>query len=444
MSVSVLKQKVIEAVDSSRETILALGKDIFDHPELGYREERTTARAAEYLESLGLDVERNIAVTGCRSMLEGGSEGPTVALLGELDAIVVPDHPLADDQGRVHACGHNIQLAGLLGAVTGLVTSGILPRLGGRISVMGTPAEEFIELAYRESLRKEGKISYFGGKQELIARGYFDDVDMSLMFHALDLQGKKALVGPESNGFIGKSVRFTGRAAHAGSAPEEGINALNAASLAMMNIHAQRETFRDRDRVRVHPIVTKGGDIVNVVPHDVRMESYVRARTIEGMKDANLKVSRAIEAGALAVGADVEISDIPGYMPILRYRELDARYTENMKLLGCHDDEIVDGGDFTGSFDFGDVSQLMPTLHPMTGGISGALHSIDYCISDPEAAYLLPAKAMAMTVIDLLADDAAGARALMKDFRAPMTKKEYLDFMESNNRIRVHRNIPGS
>lgn len=441
MSVSALKRKVIEAVDSSRDTILELGKDIFDHPELGYREERTTARASEYLEGLGLEVERDIAVTGCRSLLNAASEGPTIALLGELDAIVVPDHALADDQGRIHACGHNIQLAGLMGAVTGLVKSGILPELKGRISVMGTPAEEFVELEYRERLRKEGRIRYFGGKQELIARGYFDDVDMSLMFHSLDLQGKKALVGPESNGFIGKNIRFTGRAAHAGSAPEDGINALNAASLAMMNIHAQRETFRDRDRVRVHPIVTKGGDIVNVVPHDVRMESYVRARTIEGMKDANEKVNRAIEAGALAVGADVEISDIPGYMPIRRYRELDDLYSGNMRLLGCGEEDLIDGGDFTGSFDFGDVSQLMPTLHPMMGGISGALHSCDYRISDPEAAYLLPAKALALTVVDLLAEDAAGAKSVLKDFKTPMTKREYLEFMEGNDRRIRRRNM---
>ena len=442
MDVTTLKQKVIEAVDSSRETILEMGKDFFEHPELGYREERTTARSAEYLESLGLDVEKNIAVTGFKSVLNSYSDGPTIALLGELDAIVVPDHPLADEQGRVHACGHNIQMAGLLGAVTGLVKSGILPRLGGRISVMGTPAEEYVELAFRDSLRQEGKIRYLGGKQELIARGYFDDVDMSLMFHSLDLQEKKVMVGPESNGFIGKSIRFTGRAAHAGSAPEAGINALNAASLAMMNIHAQRETFRDQDRVRVHPIVTRGGDIVNVVPHDVRMESYVRARTIEGMMDANAKVSRAIEAGALAVGADVEISDIPGYMPIRRYRTLDDLYSGNMKFLGFQEEDIIDGGDFTGSFDFGDLSQLMPALHPMTGGISGAIHSRDYVISNPEEAYLLPAKALALTVVDLLAEDACRAQDVLRDFVAPMTKKEYLEFMDGNDRKTVCRNMP--
>ena len=123
---------------------------------------------------------------------------------------------------------------------------------------MAVPAEEFVELEYRESLRKKGQISYFGGKQELIHRGYFDDVDMSIMFHALDMGENKALIGPVSNGFIGKKVRFTGKESHAGSAPELGVNALNAATLAMMNIQVQRETFKDSDRVRVHPIITKG------------------------------------------------------------------------------------------------------------------------------------------------------------------------------------------
>ena len=429
-----LKNRIIEAIDGNRDAIIRAGREIYSTPELGYKEVESTKTAVNFLKDLGLEVEENIAVTGCRARLNEEAAGPKVAILGELDSVAVADHPDAAENGNMHACGHNIQMGGLLGAALGLVKSGVLKELDGKVDIMATPAEEFIELEYRESLRKEGKITYFGGKQELIKKGAFDDVDMSMMFHALDLGENKALIGPVSNGFIGKKVKFIGKESHAGSAPEEGINALNAAMLAMNNIHAQRETFRDSDRVRVHPIITKGGDIVNVVPADVRMESYVRARTVEGMLDSNVKVNRALKAGAMAVGADIEITEIPGYLPILRYENMDEIFKGNLEELGLAG-KIVEGGDFTGSFDFGDVSHLMPTLHPMIGGIKGSLHTREFQITDEELAYIVPAKAMAMTVVDLLYDNAKGANDILAGFKPVMTKDEYLEFMESNDKI---------
>ncbi len=429
-----LKSRIIKAIDTNRDSIIKAGRDIYSTPELGYKEVESTKTAVNFLKVLGLEVEENIAVTGCRARLNEDAAGPKVAILGELDSVAVADHPDAAENGNMHACGHNIQMGGLLGAALGLVKSGVLEELDGRVDIMATPAEEFIELEYRENLRKEGKITYFGGKQELIKKGAFDDVDMSMMFHALDLGEDKALIGPVSNGFIGKKVKFIGKESHAGSAPEVGINALNAAMLAMNNIHAQRETFKDSDRVRVHPIITKGGDIVNVVPADVRMESYVRARTVEGMLDSNTKVNRALKAGAMAVGAEIEITEIPGYLPILRYENMDEIFKGNLEELGLAG-KIVEGGDFTGSFDFGDVSHLMPTLHPMIGGIKGSLHTREFQIIDEDLAYIVPAKAMAMTVVDLLFDGAKGAKEILADFKPVMTKNEYLKFMESNDKI---------
>ncbi len=429
-----LKSRIIKAIDTNRDSIIKAGRDIYSTPELGYKEVESTKTAVNFLRALGLEVEENIAVTGCRARLNEDAAGPKVAILGELDSVAVADHPDAAENGNMHACGHNIQMGGLLGAALGLVKSGVLKDLDGKVDIMATPAEEFIELEYRENLRKEGKITYFGGKQELIKKGAFDDVDMSMMFHALDLGEDKALIGPVSNGFIGKKVKFIGKESHAGSAPEEGINALNAAMLAMNNIHAQRETFKDSDRVRVHPIITKGGDIVNVVPADVRMESYVRARTVEGMLDSNTKVNRALKAGAMAVGAEIEITEIPGYLPILRYENMDEIFKGNLEELGLAG-KIVEGGDFTGSFDFGDVSHLMPTLHPMIGGIKGSLHTREFQIIDEDLAYIVPAKAMAMTVVDLLFDGAKDAKGILADFKPVMTKDEYLEFMESNDKI---------
>lgn len=425
-----VKELVLRAIDKDREKIIAIGESIYESPELGYREVESSRKVSNFLQDLGLEVEESIAITGCRAQLNKSSSGPCIALMGEIDAIAVQEHPNANSNGNVHGCGHHAQIAGLLGATLGLVQSGALSSLHGRVDILATPAEEFIELEYRSQLRESGEITFFGGKQELIYRGYFDNVDMAMMFHSLDLGENQALLGPVSNGFIGKNIRYIGKESHAGSAPEQGVNALNAATLGIMNIHAQRDTFMDKDRVRVHPIITQGGDIVNVVPGEVKMETFVRARSVDAMVSANVKVQRALEAGALAIGADLEVQDIPGYLPILRYHSLDTIFQKNLEDLGL-EGKIVDGGDFTGSFDFGDISQIMPAIHPMIGGVRGAIHTKEFTIEDKELAYIVPAKAMALTVVDLLFDKGALANQIIQEEKPPLTKQAYLELMES-------------
>ncbi|MCD6397440.1 MAG: amidohydrolase [Spirochaetaceae bacterium] len=437
MDIQELKQKIINTIEDNSENIISMGEKIYNNPELGYKEFFTTKFVAEKLENLGLEVSKNIAVSGCSALAPGKSEGPNVCIMGELDAIIVKQHKDADKvTGAVHACGHNIQIAAMMGAATGLIKSGVLAELTGSVTFLAVPAEEYIELDYRSTLRDKGEIKYFGGKQELIQKGFFDNVDISIMVHALDLSSLNGdiLVGPKGNGFIGKNVHFIGKESHAGSAPEKGINALNAAMLAMNNIHAQRETFSDNERIRVHPIITNGGDIVNVVPANVTMETYVRGRTLNGIADANEKVNRALIAGAMAVGANIRIDEIPGYFPLLNNEDLDEIFRQNAENI-FEKDRIVSGGDFTGSFDFGDISHLMPALHPMIGGVKGGLHTKDFHITDPYLAYIAPAKLMALTVVDLLFDNAAKAQNLLADFKPRMTKEEYLDFMEKSSRV---------
>ena len=428
-----LKQAVIKAIDENKESIFAVKDSIYKNPEFGYKEVKTTATVSDFLEDLGLKVQKNIAVTGCKAKVNDDKQGPHIVVMGEMDGISCKEHKDSNEIGASHTCGHNLQITGMIGAAVGLIKSGVLSHLDGQISFMAVPAEEFIELEYREKLKKEGKIKYFGGKQELIYRGEMDDVDMAMMFHSQDLGDMKAIIGPVSNGFIGKKIRFTGKEAHAGCAPYDGVNALNAAMLAIQNVHAIRETFKESERARFHPIITKGGDIVNVVPADVTMEAYVRARTIGGMADINKRINQAILAGGMAVGADVEITEIPGYLPILKQPEMDNLMRENLKYLGL-DGAIIEGNDFTGSFDFGDISHLMPAIHPMIGGISGALHTRDFTLVDPDLACIVPAKAMAMTIIDLLYDDAKEAKEILSNFKPVMTKEEYLAFQENNDR----------
>ncbi|MBN2286293.1 MAG: amidohydrolase [Tissierellales bacterium] len=429
-----LKQKVLEAIDKNRETIISTGEKIFENPELGYKEFETTKLIKAELEKLGLKVEQNIAITGVRAKANENKEGPTIAVMGELDSVICYDHEKANKEtGAAHACGHNIQSAAMLGVAIGLISSDVMKELDGKVNFMGVPAEEYVELEYRSKMKEEGKLSYFGGKQELILKGYLDDVDISMMIHSLNLpEGKKMLLGSKGNGFVGKRVQFIGQEAHAGSAPEQGINALNAAMLAMNNIHANRETFLDGDHIRVHPIITKGGDLVNVVPADVQMETYVRGRTIEGIQDANSKVNRALKAGADAVGAKIKITEIPGYLPLLNNDDMDKVFKENALTL-ITEDQIEEGGEFGGSTDFGDVLHLMPAIHPFIGGVEGNLHTRNFRISNPETAYILPAKIMALTVVDLLFDGAKKANEIIENFKPAMTKEEYLEFLKKSS-----------
>jgi amidohydrolase len=426
-----MKRRVCAEIDRRADLLIQVGQDIYHDPELGFKEHRTAKIAAEVLQSLDLSVQTGLAVTGVKTVVDCGSAGPTVAVLGELDSLLVPDHPSANPEtGAAHCCGHNAQIATMLGAAVGLVGSGVLPSLSGRVAFFAVPAEEYVEIEYRNELRRQGVIEFLGGKSELIARGAFDDVDMAMMVHGASAQSLKGKAGvsASNNGFVGKQARFIGKAAHAGGAPDKGINALYAAHVALAAINAQRETFRDEDAIRVHPIITRGGDLVNVIPSDVRLESYVRGKTIEGIESASQKVDRALRAGAMALGAKVEITTLPGYLPLINNRAMADAFKGNF-LEFYPESEWEETGHRSGSTDMGDIAHIMPALHPYVGGFKGTAHGADWGIEDPEMAYILPAKLMAMTVIDLLADGATLAKEILDRDKPPMTKDEYLAFM---------------
>jgi amidohydrolase len=427
-----LKAKVCQEIDQRGDEIVSVAKTIGDNPESGFKEMKTSRLVAEKFAELGINYRDGLALTGVKGIVQGGGEGPTVGIVGELDSLIIPDHPKADPQtGAAHACGHDAQISMLIGVAIALTGAGVLPSLNGRIAFLAVPAEEYIEIEFREGLRKEGKLTYLGGKSELIKLGEFDDVDMAMITHTSSVpEVKKLALGGTNVGMVAKKIQFIGRGAHAGAIPHQGINALNAAMVALSAIHAQRETFKDDDTIRIHPIITKGGEVVNIVPADVRMETFVRGKTMEAIEDANKKVDRALRAGALAVGGKVQITTLPGYMPMVRDPYLQQIYRSNAVALVGEENvgQIIHS---TASTDMGDVSHIMPVIHPMTGGATGIGHGSNYLIQDYELAVLNPTKAMAMTVIDLLADGAAIAGELLAKSKPKMTKPEYLDLMES-------------
>lgn len=424
-----LKIAACEAIERNREKIIALGDSIFAEPELGYKEFKTAAKIKRVFDELGYEYRDGVAITGVIAPRKGKESKLRVAIMGELDAVVVPDHPSAcKETGAAHACGHHGMMAALAGVAYALAGTGIMEELSGDIVLMAVPAEEYVELAYRNSLREAGKIAFLGGKQEFIRLGEFDDIDAMLMQHiALPSGPIKAGAGARSNGFTAKLIRYIGQAAHAGAAPFEGINALNAANLGLMAIHAQRETFRDEDHIRVHPIITKGGTLVNIVPDDVRMETYVRGANVGAILDASAKVNRALVAGGDAVGAKTVITELPGYLPENLYEDLMRLGYENLKtLMGEEAVSLLSPGFGGGSSDAGDVSCLIPAMQAFMGGAEGGLHSESFRVADKEIAFINAAKMLVMTAIDLLADGAETGLAIKSNFKPIMTKQQYL------------------
>ncbi len=423
-----LKESVCQAIDADSDRIVGVGEAIMDDPELGFKEHRTADKVQEVFRDLGLEFDSGLGLTGVKAVLRGGQPGPTVALMGELDALQVPGHPRANAETQAaHACGHNAQIAGLMGAAMGLTRSGIAEQLAGNIVFLAVPAEEYVEIDYRLGLVREGKTSFLCGKQELIKLGHFDDVDMAVMIHTKSPAREDGThgVGISSNGFLAKTVTFRGLAAHAGGAPEQGVNALYAAQLALAGINSHRETFRDEDCVRVHPIITKGGDLVNVIPSEVRLETYVRAKTAEAIVDAADRVDACLKGAAMAMRCQVEIDTVPGNLPLNNDPRLRDLFRRNAAAIFDESDyrDYPHGG---GSTDAGDLSQLMPVLHPVMAGAHGEPHSVDWHIADKQNGYVSPAKTLAMMAVDLLADEATEGRQVLDAFTPGMSHDEYL------------------
>lgn len=421
-----MKETLERIIESDREELLALGNDLFEHPELGFKEVHTRDRVVAYLERHGMKVQTGYSVTGFRCTL-GSGNGPHLGLIAELDAIPTPGHRCAsEDQGAAHACAHSHQITIMLGAMKALHDTRILDGTGVKVTLVGTPAEEFTDFAYRRDLISQGIISHMSGKQDMIAHGVFDDIDLAISCHSLGGNPERvADVNSSLNGFMSKYIQYTGLAAHAGADPHLGINALSAATIGMMALNAQRDTFQEKDSVRVHGIITEGGQTVNSVPERVVLEYYVRARTIEAIQDASGKVNRSFRAGADALGATVTIRDTPGYMPFSQCADLSEVMKENLtRYLGK--DNITDGQHSFASGDIGDLGMLMPVIQFGFGGFRGSIHGKDFEVADAEMAYIIPSKAVACTIYDLIRDQGRLAQTIIAHNPPKMSKAQYL------------------
>ena len=353
-------KKYTELVDKHKQLILDTERYLWKHPQVGYKEWEATEYLVRQYEKMGFQVKTAEGIPGFIADLDTGRPGPKLALIGELDSLMCATHPEADKRtNAVHACGHHCQSSAVLGCAAALTEPGALDGLCGSIRFVGVPAEETIDLEFRAKLIKEGKIHFNAGKIEFLYRGLFDDVDMVAMVHAMHDDDHMFHLFKGGNGCINKHFEFEGKASHAGTEPWNGVNALYEANVGMTACNALRETFRDTQTMRFHPIITQAGVAANAIPDVAKMDAYTRAASFEEMKKLNERINRALAASAAALGGNVYIQDKPGNMPL----HCDGTLFDTCRdiitdLFGAEQIRYISWS--YGSTDLGDLSSLMP------------------------------------------------------------------------------------
>jgi len=369
-----LKEAVKSAVDTQEHQLAEISAQIHDHPETGFQETMASGWLTQYLDENGFAVQRGICDLPTAFRASYGEGEPVIALLAEYDAL--------PDLG--HACGHNIIATSSIGAA--VASKPAIDRFGGTILVIGTPAEEL-----------------YGGKVIMVEKGAFRDVDIAMMVHpgVYDVAVNQALACQTLE------VEFFGRAAHAAAYPEKGINALDAMLQAFTAINALRQHIKDK--ARIHGIITDGGEAANIIPAHSAGNFIVRAEEDVYLNELKERVLNCFTGAATATGTRLEYRwGDTRYAPLLNNPTLAQLFSQNMRSLGRN--VLASDPAFAfGSTDMGNVSQLVPAIHPTV-----AIAPKDVVIHSPQFAeaaasetgrqgLLDAAKAMAMTVVDLLA-----------------------------------------
>lgn len=375
--ISIEKQRIQNAVDSRDNELRELALKIHADPELGFEEYNAVQWLTEYLETEGFFVEKGVAnlETAFTATWEGASVGPTIGILAEYDAL--------PDLG--HACGHNIIGTSAVGAAIALKDA--YPELPGKIQVIGTPAEEF-----------------GGGKVLMSEQGIFDGLDVAMMCHPKN----STMVLRGSLARVGTTFKFYGKESHAASAPEKGISALDALINSFVAINSLRQFFTND--VKIHGIITEGGNAANIVPGYCEAEFYIRASTRKRLGDVKEKVYSAVNQSAAAVGVHCEIEEGLVYAERNNNVSLAHIFQNNLESMGI---EVVDppkqGG--VGSSDIGNVSQLIPTIHPYIKIGEATNHTHEFTEETKSEGGMVglnqATKALAMTAYDLCSDPMA-------------------------------------
>lgn len=365
------KEKIIYAVNQLRDSMTSLARDLHAHPELSFNEHRSATALLKPLRKAGFEITQPLAgmETAFLARYDSGKPGPRVALLAEYDAL--------PDLG--HACGHNLIGTASITAALALVQSGAIQ--SGCLEVIGTPAEE------------EG-----GGKIIMAEHGIFADVDAVMMFHPRE----KNMMTRGALACVDAVFKFYGKAAHAASAPHLGISALDGVIHTFVGINALRQFFTDD--VRVHGIITHGGDATNIVPAYAEAKFLMRAATVGGLQSVREKVFAAAKAAAAMSGARIEIDEGLTYAERNNNYALAHLFQHNIEQLGLSAEAAPERGG-VGSSDIGNVSQITAAIHPYLHIGDVIPHTPEFAVAAASDAgietMLNAAKALAMTAFDL-------------------------------------------
>ena len=422
-------QYILDLINGNREKIIAFAEDIATHPEPGYEEVRTSQKTVELLKDLGYEVTEQLARTGVKGQ-KYIKEGPVLTVIGELDAIGCHTHPKADPHtGVAHACGHHAQMAAMMGCAIAMADPRVQEQLGGSVNFLAVPAEEYIDADKRVKLKKEG-IEFCCGKSEMIRTGVFDDTDIALTTHVhmVPVEEDFYLGNPACNGYSAERVTVRGKAAHGAIDPWNGVNALSITTSAIQMMGLMRETFREEDHVRLHNVIRKAGDVINSVPDEAVVETKVRAASLDKIDEITTMINRAYDGAAYAFGGRIEREILQGYMPIIP-RDADEALIEAADDLGLNY-RTVEKNDFNNACtDVGDLSHIIPVVNFTFKGFEGKLHGADFRITDPEKAYILPAKLLALTVYNLLKNGGREAERIKNNYVPVFDKDEYIQYV---------------
>ena len=424
-------QRILRLIDVHKDQIIAFAEDIAVHPEPGYEEFCTAGKTAEVLKNLGYKVTEHLARTGVKGT-KSIKEGPSLTVIGELDAIGCHSHPNANPvTGVAHACGHHAQMAAMIGCAIAMADPDVQECLAGTVNFLAVPAEEYIDADKRARLKKEG-IEFCCGKSEMIRTGVFDDTDIALTTHVhmVPVEEDFYLGNPACNGYSAERVTVRGKAAHGAIDPWNGVNALSITTSAIQMMGLMRETFREEDHVRLHNVIRKAGDVINSVPDEAIVETKVRAASLDKICEITDMVNRAYAGSAYAFGGKIEMEKLQGYMPIIP-RAADNALIEAADDLGLNY-RTVQKGDFNNACtDVGDLSHLVPVVNFTFKGFEGKLHGADFKITDPEKAYILPAKLLALTVYKLLKNGGQEAKKITKSYTPVFNKESYIQYVKN-------------
>ncbi|MBI2934131.1 MAG: M20 family metallopeptidase [Chloroflexi bacterium] len=376
-----LKSRIRDAVEECRQELIELSLRIHGHPELGLQEERAAAWLTGFLARHGFHIETGIAGLPTAFRASYGGSPPAIALLAEYDAL--------PEVG--HACGHNIIGASAAGAA--VASRLAVDQLGGSVVVIGTPAEELL-----------------GGKTIMTEKGVFHGIEAAMAVHP----GTRNIASIKSLACVGLEVKFYGKPAHASARPAEGLNALEAMLQSFNNINSLRQHVRPKERI--HGIITDGGQAANIVPAHSAGSFLVRAENEECLAILKEKVLACFKAAAMATGTQLEYKWAePHYMAMKVNQRLAGLLAANLEALG-RKMHLYEGDLGLASTDMGNVSQVVPAIHPCIGIAPPATgeHTPEFARAaaseDGHRGMLDGAKAMAMTVFDLLSNREALAR----------------------------------